>query len=70
MSAWLATEEVRELTSRTRWTAQRRALKEMGIPFRPNHAGRPLVERASVLQFRGEPKRTPDEPNWGGIRNG
>lgn len=64
MSAWLTAAEVAELTALVRWTAQRKALAEMGIPFRPNRAGRPLVERASVLRYRGKPERSPDEPNW------
>ncbi len=41
---------------------------QMGIPFAPNRAGRPLVERAAVLRYRGKPERTPDEPNWDGIK--
>lgn len=64
MSAWLTPSEVSELTALKRWSAQRRALLEMGVPFTPNRAGRPLVERAAVLRYRGKPERSPDEPNW------
>lgn len=70
MSAWLTPAEVGELTALKphSWSAQRRALMQMGIPFAPNRAGRPLVERAAVLRYRGKPERTPDEPNWDGIK--
>lgn len=67
MSAWLTPDEIIELTDRKRWGAQRDALKQMGVPFRPNAAGRPLVERAAVLRYRGKPERAPDEPNWGAL---
>lgn len=59
---WLTPEEVAELTARTRWSAQCRALAVMGVPFRPNAVGRPLVERASVCksQPKPRPKRGPN----------
>lgn len=63
MSAWLTPDEVTELTARIRWTAQCRALASMGVPFRPNAVGRPLVERSAVLKTK--PERKPTEPNWG-----
>jgi hypothetical protein len=63
VSAWLSPDEVEELTARKRWTAQCRALAMMGVPFKPNAVGRPLVERAAVLKTK--PERTPAEPNWG-----
>lgn len=68
MSAWLTAEEVGELTDLKRWSAQCRALKDMGIPFTPNRAGRPLVERAAVLRYRGKPERSPDQPNWDALK--
>lgn len=49
VSPWLSAEEVTELTGRKRWKAQAFALARMGIPFRPNGFGRPLVERSAVL---------------------
>lgn len=66
MSPWLSPEEVEELTDRKRWSAQCRALAAMGVPFRPNAVGRPLVERAVVLT--GEKRqRAKTEPNWDAI---
>ncbi len=67
MSAWLTPEEMVELTERKRWSAQRNALSQMGIPFRPNAAGRPLVERAAVLHYDSKPGRTPAQPNWAAL---
>jgi hypothetical protein len=66
---WLAPEEVAELTARTRWTAQCRALAGMGIPFKPNAVGRPLVERSVVLSAPAKPKAR-REPNWEAIQHG
>lgn len=65
--AWLTAAEVAELTARVQWSAQRRMLTGMGVPFRPNGVGRPLVERAVVLRYRGKPERSPDQPNWGAL---
>jgi hypothetical protein len=63
---WLPPEEVYELTGKRRWSAQCRALARMGIPFRPNDVGRPLVERAAVTTAtKPKPKAV---PNWGAIR--
>lgn len=63
---WLTPEEVHELTDRTRWSAQCRALASMGVPFKPNAAGRPLVERAAVCSapVKAKAKRG---PNWDAI---
>jgi hypothetical protein len=62
---WLTPEEVQELTDRQRWTAQCKALATMGIPFRPNAVGRPLVERAAVCSNAGsKPKAAKRGPNW------
>ena len=49
---WLTPDEVIELTGLKRWTAQCRKLAQMGVPFRPNGFGRPLVERAAVLKHK------------------
>ncbi len=62
MSPWLSAEEVEELTGLKRWKHQSRKLAEMGIPFRPNGQGRPLVERAAVLKTKD---RQPTGPHWG-----
>lgn len=60
-------EEVAELTAKKRWSAQCRALAAMGIPFRPNAAKRPLVERLVVLS-QPVKKVAKSQPNWGAIR--
>ena len=65
MSPWLTPEEVEELTDLKRWSAQSRALSRMGIPFRPNAVGRPLVERAAVLKHRDRQAAAVTEPDWG-----
>lgn len=67
MSAWLSPAEVCELTERKTRPAQCRALRAMGVPFRPNAVGRPLVERAAVLRYRGRPERKPAEPDWSAL---
>ena len=68
MADWLSAESVEELTGRKRWTAQCRKLAEMGIPFRPNAVGRPLVEPAVVLSSPAPAKRKA-EPNWSAIKS-
>lgn len=66
---WLTADEVGELTglAPNSWKAQCRRLAAMGVPFRPNGAGRPLVERALILTSPGKPKAKP-QPNWGAVR--
>jgi hypothetical protein len=61
---WLSPEEVEELTARQRWSAQCKALAGMGIPFRPNAVGRPLVERAAVCSAPAKSKPAKRGPNW------
>lgn len=63
---WLTPEEVEQLTERKRWTAQCRALAAMGVPFRPNAVGRPLVERSAVVS--ATPPKPKRGPNWSAIR--
>lgn len=63
---WLSPEAVEELTARKRWTAQCRKLAEMGVPFRPNAVGRPLVERSAVLT-QPKPQKARKGPNWDAI---
>lgn len=64
-NTWLTPAEVGELTGLlpNSWAAQRRKLLAMGIPFRPNAAGRPLVERAAVLTAP-KPRTARKGPNW------
>lgn len=66
-SPWLTHDEVVELTARKRHSCQCRKLAEMGIPFRPNAIGRPLVERAAVLSAPA-PGKKPKGPNWDAMR--
>lgn len=64
---WLTPDEVGELTGLrpNSWKAQCRKLAAMGIAFRPNGAGRPLVERAAVLSStRAATKGAGRGPNW------
>lgn len=60
---WLTPDEVADLTGRVRWSAQCRTLARMGVPFRPNGVGRPLVERAAVCKTPVKPKAKRG-PNW------
>lgn len=53
-SRWLPAVEVEELTGRKQHAAQCRTLARMGIPFRPNGVGRPLVEVEAVKVKRGK----------------
>lgn len=69
MDTWLTPDEVIELTARTRWSAQCRALAAMGVPFRPNAVGRPLVERSAVCKESPRPKAKKG-PNWNALPNG
>lgn len=64
---WLDPAEVAELTDKKRWTAQCRALAEMGVPFRANAVGRPLVERAVVCTAPTKAKAKRG-PNWDAIK--
>lgn len=70
MATWLTALEVIDLTGRKRWSAQCRALAHMGIPFRPNAVGRPLVERDAVLSHTDKAAAGRREPNWGAIKDG
>lgn len=62
--AWLTPAEVEELTARKRWKAQCATLAAMGVPFRPNGVGRPLVERAAVLSAAPAARASSKSPNW------
>lgn len=65
--AWLTPDEVGQLTDRKRWKAQCRALAVMGVPFKPNAVGRPLVERSVVFSSKPSGRRKA-EPDWSAIR--
>ena len=64
MSPWLTPEEMEELTGAKRRSTQCARLAAMGVPYRPNGAGRPLVERAAVLHHCEHPERLRGAPNW------
>ena len=66
-STWLTPDEVEELTARKRWSAQCRVLAAMKVPFRPNAAGRPLVERTAVCTSK-PPAAKPRGPDWSAMR--
>jgi hypothetical protein len=68
MSTWLTPEEVAELTGLkpSSWKAQARRLAVMGVPFRLNGVGRPLVERDAVCKAKPQGKREP-LPDWSAI---
>lgn len=64
---WLTPVEIAELTATkpNSYKAQCRKLAVMGIPFRPNAIGRPLVQRDAVLKQAKKPATTSYEgPNW------
>lgn len=63
---WLTPDEVGELTGcPVRWSAQCRKLAGMGIPFRVNGCGRPLVERSAIVSAPRQTRaRARTEPNW------
>lgn len=68
MSPWLAPSEVAELTDAKRRTTQCKRLAMMGIPFTPNYAGRPLVERAAALKYKERADKKAAEPDWNAIK--
>lgn len=68
-ATWLTPDEVAALTECSRRSTQCARLAKMGIPFRENFAGRPLVERSAVLRQRERPIKLPDSPNWGAMRS-
>ncbi len=68
MSAWLTADEVAELTDAIRRTTQCKRLAEMGVPFTPNYAGRPLVERSAALKYKERTHKKAADPDWNAIR--
>jgi hypothetical protein len=66
VSTWLSPAEVAELTGLkpNSWRAQARRLAAMGVPFRLNGVGRPLVERAAVCKASASAAKKPKGPNW------
>ncbi len=75
---FLTVVEVRELTGRQQFQAQRRVLAENGIPFTCDAQGRPIVPRVAIVGDRAVPSMAspsiapPDpiplsEPDFGAI---
>ncbi len=63
--SFLTPDEVFEITDKVRWSAQCRALARLGVPFKPNAAGRPLVARADYFSADGSTStRRVTSPNW------
>lgn len=63
---FLRPDEIFQITDKVRWSAQCRALARMGVPFKPNAVGRPLVERAAYFGTGSKPStRRATSPNWG-----
>lgn len=71
MSLCLTPEEIQEITQKTRYSAQRRVLRAMGIESKPRPDGSVLVDRAHYNEWvRGKtgkgrrPQDNTDEPRW------
>lgn len=66
---WLTPDEVGELTglAPTSYRAQCKRLAKMGVPFKPNGIGRPLVERYAVLTKPASKKPAAKGPNWSAL---
>lgn len=71
MKMFLDTDEVRELTDKSRYTSQVKVLRAMGIEHRTRPDGSIAVLRSHVEQIMsggGPARRRPDaEPNWGAL---
>ncbi len=63
---WLTPDEIETLTARKRWSAQCRALAALGVPFRPNAVGRPLVQRDAVLIEKPR-RKSAKGPDWNAL---
>lgn len=63
MSMFLNLEELTELTGRKLKSKQIEALIRMGVPFRVNAVGRPVVATAAIEGARPPPPAA-TEPQW------
>lgn len=63
MSMFLNLEQLVELTGRKLKSKQIDALKRMGVPFRVNAVGRPVVASAAIEGTRMPPP-VAHEPQW------
>lgn len=66
---WLSAAAVERLTGCVKARAQCRKLREMGIPYRPNAIGWPLVEAAKVLTVVPVNGHRAS-PEWGKVKRG
>lgn len=64
---FLTDQELTQLTGKARPTAQRRELVRMGIKFRVNSLGRPVVCRSEVETGYGRPEKK-TQPDLEGLR--
>ena len=70
MSLYLSHDELRELTGRTRHSAQARALRHMGVTHKIRPDGRVIVLRshlAAILDGKSADKSKPTEPDWSAL---
>ena len=64
-SPWLTDAELADATRRKRPSAQARALRAMGVPFRPRLDGSLLVSRDALARvLSAEPLRVDNGLNW------
>jgi hypothetical protein len=70
LTTWFSPAEIVELTSKRKWSAQRRALSRMGIPFLTNAVGRPLVNRQEIRPHTLPVQRKASEPRWEEMHHG
>ena len=61
---FLNADELVELTGRTFKSKQIEALRRMGVPFRVNVCGRPVVATAAIEGGRQAPPPAQPEPPW------
>lgn len=59
---FLSEQEIQEITNKQRYSAQRRELDNLRVPYRTRSDGRPLVLRITPEAVHTEP-----EPNWDAI---
>lgn len=69
MSAWLTSDELRRLTGRTRYTAQRRELERRKVKYVASSSGEPLVRPddafdGSAIKAQSPRSARHTEPRW------
>lgn len=61
MSAFLSAEEVRRMTGKARYSAQRRALDRLHVPYHAAATGEPLVRWDTLDE---PPRKRRNGPRW------